>query len=1269
MESISDMFPWIEEVPKYDKTIWSARIYSWHESDDFSMPVSEKRKVKPVATINELKEIMQQLLLFPLRPTEPFICTASTLVYDKDNHRYCACIQTYPLYYGYKLFLQINEDSTYDLLLDPNIEKLFSYNISLLNKINFIPFPYNVCSNYLIDSCLNVSLKNWLLEKDTDMLKLSNDFIVRLSSYCQLETTEIEVNKILTEFIHERYKISIEERNCTLLDNFYEQLNNTYEFTQLQHLLHRVCADKVINNPDNVIDECIPLVTFYDDQCKLFLTAANCELNSYKNKSDGDRESAILEHCFTQVHECMEKMSHVSKKSQITDKIENIFRESILYHIYNDLTQASINKYEQLIYSEKIIKLLAKDKYLCKFFEARNKYKEKELPDLVNKYISAFEKVSNYVEDISDFSPSSLKDFLTFHKNAITTYPTIETDQVFQSVVNRSSVEFMYYTSIDIYRREKLQPEIFRKNSLISDHLINLCKLFNVYTLSTEEIRVIFKRQSDLLPPLFWEYTPETIKTLNDISDCIGIFSGCETPYTFKTYFYSDSSISDRILKNHDDVENFIQYIKSFMPTSPREISNYVFSVEPQEIEYNLIPNRENYKTHMRNYMSTWTGLLTQFKGTQNKIFKTIEYFNNAISDILKLSIKDLSILYKKIYSKSSDNWGNIIEFLSLKVEDNPYLDLFITLAKINKSHKNVLKLALTTSNFLSYESVTEKKITRQNVAKEILHIAFQQLYKSILILLDTLIKHQLKTEENSWTEKMEQGTLTEQPKYITVEYEKQSSKTHLVTEILTFEFCPIMEIFLAVYNKDIFNQYLTKLSRDTKDTEWKFYKVKDQESLVFLKRGETQLENIAKNNMKEIQSVSEQYLDETTHLLFLLSCYVMVIVIELFFTNRSSLFDLLSKLESKTLRHAIDDNKINLGISTALETFPCYGLIKVINVNNRSTTSMNKMRLKHQILVCRKMHGKMYLNENIANPLYFINNASHNKNEELVDDFLSCLIKMQQNLQIPLSLFEELLHIDYWTEQLFKDMKELQTIWATSKDMFRFKYHVGPSATFQTLAVTGVNYSDELPIFTDIFLATQKKINSIFLVSHSCLNETNESEEKNENTPILDTNTTIKHWIENHLTIRTHISKTDHALEDPVSPFDYGNSVENNSPVSLDTSLSIRDWRTDDDDDDDDEDEDIESNKNYDDDDPAATATILADDDDVNLRRSAEYDASCTKSKLYSGDKPKEEESIHFINKEHRVIFNTSNFHGHMELLKDLEEKTRHYFKKLVLK
>ena len=114
--------------------------------------------------IDEVMTEMQKNLLFPLDKDEPFICGAATIVYNQFENILKVYVPTHPLYYGYKVYVEITHNNMYCLVFNPVIEKLFRSDLNVLGEISFIHLPFTLSEEYLLDSIQNKSLYDWLLD-------------------------------------------------------------------------------------------------------------------------------------------------------------------------------------------------------------------------------------------------------------------------------------------------------------------------------------------------------------------------------------------------------------------------------------------------------------------------------------------------------------------------------------------------------------------------------------------------------------------------------------------------------------------------------------------------------------------------------------------------------------------------------------------------------------------------------------------------------------------------------------------------------------------------------------------------------------------------------------------------------------------------------------------------------------------------------------------------------------------------------------------------
>ena len=163
---------------------------------------------------------------------------------------------------------------------------------------------------------------------------------------------------------------------------------------------------------------------------------------------------------------------------------------------------------------------------------------------------------------------------------------------------------------------------------------------------------------------------------MNNVSEHISIFTGCNHPYIFDGKFsvQKDNELT-QILISKKDTDKYIKKINTFSLVNPSELQNIKLNIELENIKDvypNLKDKNEVYIKHMKNYITEWNKLCKECKSIKEKICKTQKDFKAKIEYIIKLDVNNLSHLYVEICKRTEDNWSNVIHFLSLLEENNP---------------------------------------------------------------------------------------------------------------------------------------------------------------------------------------------------------------------------------------------------------------------------------------------------------------------------------------------------------------------------------------------------------------------------------------------------------------------------------------------------------------------------------------------------------------------------------------------------------------------
>jgi hypothetical protein len=1089
------MFPWIEHISECQKTAYNIDLYTFRVHREILFTLKKKEQFKKSI---DLFQAMQTRLLFPFRNDIPFSCSAAILIYHRNENTFYASIPQYPLYYGYKMLLVVNAHNLYDVIFNPDIEKIFQHDTEILKEINFIHMPCNLTDKYLLDSNLNEHLKTWLLTSSTNVINLSDEVHTHLEIQSNCFDL-LEINKYIIDFIQLKSDEDTKLQEDRILDHVYTKLNKVDSFSSLITFLQEENC-KIIYNDNKLIKETIQAINLIENECTNFLKDTESVIKQKQNiGADGEIEETILHTCDNKVNECNRIIDELSKRIPpcVFAKLTEFFSESIVFNIYHQMTFCcDASNSHQLIYVD-LDAFKKTQKMLYTFLTKRNAYKEGELLKSATDEINLFDSITNDFADISMYTLACIKNFLTFHTNAINVYPTIQTDTLSQTTVNRSSKEFIYYK--EIHRKGKISKEIYRHGILMQDHIKHFVDLFEI-TNYDENIQDIFRRGLSIFPSTFWKYTEDICCELNEMSKYIGIYTGCIQYCCFDMQFPTENFMQGwYILTSEDDVTKYIDSLQYFTVSTPTKVTNFTFSVIPQNLSFNKAGGNEQYKKHIGAYVKQWEDLYKEFLSTRNKLHKQREHFNNTINDILKLNTENLSQLHKQICMKTNNNWENIVHFLSLMNIDKQHNKLYITLDELNQHYSEELKSALTRCNVVNCKPKDNFTLRREQLqlVGHIVNLAYKQLYQDLIEPIIDIIENTLKNEEDIWKHGVNKHRQkwSEDFSIITQDGPNQFNDTISFKEGVNHNLIPVLNLLKTVYSKDILNKDMITMVNPLREPEWKFCQILRDEEKIEIKRLprsiHVNMDNILETDIKEMLNGTTCTYNEKTNLKFYFSYYMATFVIE--FLKKFDVYSLLMHLKTSNINQIIDfDDLFNIA-DKVLVDFPCYGLVYIIDVNELLLSSDGSSTLNHQIAIHKKICATN--NHDLKSKQKKSSTSNMNKLYRIgppnIEEHFDCLLDIltaneSSQFSISLELFKTLMLENYWVKHFKEDMKTLQTCWANARKCFCFKNDKRSRKTFPYFSITGTTHVRILPFFQDSICNEKHFIKSISLITNN---------------------------------------------------------------------------------------------------------------------------------------------------------------------------------------
>lgn len=1204
-------------------TLYNTDIFVLKNTNTVSFKSQKRQKLKSEqAVINK----MQASLLFPLSNAKPYASSASTLVIDRKENFLFVCVPRFPLYYGYKMLLQINEDNTYDVVFDPYMGTFFSNNFELFKLLNFIHLPYHFEERNLLDSEVNKELKSWLLEQKRDIVEISESVLSHIKLKCKFELIEIS-NEIL-DFLTVKFQEDLEVDKNKKYEEFTLSLTEVNTFESLKMLIDK---NENLDVPNSSIldgNKIVKVINIIDAQCTKFIPDVENLLNSQKYVlSESEVEQNILQYCEETVTECNKHIYDLkhTEPSCVIAKIEEICNKVPMFILYHMMECCCKHfSVSPLIYHDLDHSIISA-KMLYDFLKKRNKYKQVELPETVKKNVKLFKELANQSTDISSYTVNDITEFLKFHADVFTVYPTIQSDTMSQTVVNRSSVEFMYYNEIKGAERG---CEIFRQGFSVTALMTMVSQLFHVENKDIK-VRDTFQSKLSVFPNTFWEYDESKLLLLNEINTCIKICTGSIDDNKFQMSFKDKFDLLHfKYLSTEQELLSFIDEIYSFSIRSPSQ-QNYAFGIKPVDFNLQKCDTDVNYNKCIIDYVTKWHNLCKEYTKAEEKVLKALDFFNKTVSDIKKLDVSNISKLYNEICMKSNNKGDNMIHFLSMEVESYKHLNVYKSLDELITYYGDDFHTALTNFNVqLNLEDDDSFLIKeRRNLAGHIINIAYVQLFPKLQYPILSMIEQYLKEEKSVWTaaqQKLQQSWVED----ILLKVRKDKYETSMIfplKEIADSDHVEMLDMLRNVYGKDILDEYIITMIKNDLSPEWQFCQVKRSEERALVSKC-TEILNLNLNHLSR-KSMAD-LLSDSTHneqktIKELVSYFLALFVVE--FMNTFNVFSLLKSLHQEQLQNKINvDHPIEIA-DKVLNKFPCYGLVHMVDVY-QSEILEDSQTLKYQISVYRKIHS--FENEvHVISDTDTIFTHSNQSSFQLTTPDASTYFNLLSSIllkfgrtkfSISLKMFELLISDTYWSNMFYLDLGDMQTVWSQACTGFRFKIHKQSAKSFPQLTAIGTTHDKPFALFKDI---NQHDIISVALdnsaMKFKCINNSEANTES------------IEEW-----------KKTKHLAINLSSPENHSKDKGVQTDVILQT-------------------QDVSSLIEYDE---------YMYDDDFNDDFS-DHSLSCNIETLSINDTlhgvslhdELEERMLHMSAKssecsvQNTVIFNTNNFNAHWELIEEI--------------
>ena len=1180
-----------------------------------------KQRVK---SKDDLIEVMQKQLLFPLLEENPFICGAATLVYNKSDNVMYICIPYYPLYYGYKMFLEINEKQTYDVIFNPNIEKIFATNLDIWQKINFISLPYELTERCLLDSECNKSIIEWLKGTSVSSSSLSKEAIAHIHQQSG-HLDYLEFNKLIVDFLHNKYSEYLQLKEDKLLQSFTEKLNKTKYFDCLINVL-KDDETKLLYNKDAEINSTIFLIDTLKTECTLFLE--EIELLALKNMNgninDGEFECNMLRMCEIKYNSCSNSLEEMKERinSFIMSKIKTIFHNEPVWIIYDQMISSYNNpNYPQLILHN-LESLQKTHKNMFNFIKSRNNYKLKELANIVNDYKLMFKNLTDNTVDISSYRIREFYDFVQFHENAIHVYPDMQSDTISETIVNRSSREMAYCQAINILQNESY---LHRNGTLIKNKLKMFLDIFDIEDKNLK-ITDLFQNGLDIFPETFWDLTDDMLDILNRIMENIAFFTGQKLKCSFTAKFPTDYQTGKHfLLKNIGDFTLFLNNIETFTIANPSDLTNYSFSVIPNTLNIKCV-NDSNQK-YFKSYYQEWIKLVKEYNKYNEQLQKAKDVFDKTIKHFLQLDVCNASLVYKEICNKVHEKWPNIIHYLA-QIENNPHHDFFYLLDQLEQKHSDHLRLVLSTCTTFFKQSITEidAATERRKIVANIVGLGFKQLYDGLLTNILDDVEKMLDHENKKWhdAEKIK-GVLWSEDFLFYASENGCQEKKHIIPykKVINEKYLFLLNLLKCTSDsKEMLIQDIHTIINSSLTPTWKFGKIISSNTTLPVKKLTKEFDNSI-TTYDEVTCLQNEH---EVDLIKTISYYLALFIIEIFFQFEPNF--LLKVIKNNTLKEELRHINIIYIVEHILQKYPCYGLIEIIDLNEPLVSST--MTLKEQITI----HRKITLFTIDGTSIKKSNNKPILSKDVPFKDFLDICKEQMKNKKLNLSstCFATLVSENYWKETFVSDLQALQNVWSESRKGFCLRSTKKSSKGFKQLAVASIKYIEAINLFKCDIIQKFKGIKHLSLINNS-LPFNSIGQNKSESQKTTDDQETSNS--EHNFSTTKDTNDGNLCLSNQYSHSSNDNLVDN--LLTTLSNLTIHDSQLQNNEDNDPiEEEQYSDCCSSGDDDKSSTNSILC------------HGNSSTKLKQSNDNK----NSIHT---ETKVIFNTSNFNAHCDIIRQI--------------
>ena len=1015
---------------------------------------------------------LQRKLLFPQCKTNPFICCAATIVYNKNKNDLNVYIPIYPLYFGYRLYVEITENNTYTLILDPNIEKLFTNQIEILQQLCFIYLPFKLSSINLLNSSANKMIRDWLHDiNEGELLNLMNDYILYIKDRCQ----DGEQNKLIIDFLNEKHGDYLRLQKDTFMSTFSEKLNRCSDFDNMLKLLED--DDSIIFLKDRIN---MYMLKSHIKELEKLTSDFLIELNDYvtdKSKLDINMDSLefekyLIDNCVDKhklVHEIIKEINtNCMTYVQLKNKINSIYLNSALYHIHYQVNDYyDTNSPSSIMIYNCLDKLFGNNTLLNQTLKSLNSYRESIVSNQVKEMKQTYEIITNNQTELYMIRLKVLENFIKFHNNSIQNYDPkiVKNMNMVEDIQYKNSKEYLYLNEI-AFKLDKL-----KLNSLsIKECVFNLKSVFNIdYNDNNHKIKKYFSNKLDLFPDNFWNLSKDLLDDLNNVSKTIAYFTGCNDPVQFKASFFQNT---DKVLTKAN-VDIYMHKLETFNIKTPCDL-DYTLSIQLEDTQdVSPIHNNQGYIEGIKPYVDSWKKIYKEYNHVTDKLSKTKQIFQEKIKEIVQLDVTDLSRLYSDIKHRTKSDWSSTIEYLSLLDTDNPNKELFCQLHELNNTNGKELTKALIEWNLENIiQTEKEYNIEQYNFITYLVSICYKLIYNNHIENILEKINNEIEEETKQWNN--HENLYSNSLENIQIKL-NHKGKSLRIKDILNPEIRVVFEKIARVYPKETAHNTCMSVLNRAEHGEFLFFKSEKTNILCPISElvtnpldcysELTQLEHLF-NRQQDKQKLSKMF-----------TLYLMIYVNELMCYFQSNTNTLMKSIYTEKFKDLISESFSNHCMYHIFHTYPCYILIGLHTETDTVLKTTHK--IKYQINILKKLtlpDTYNFTDLSSDNPSKFDkknDTKTVSTNTESIFLLLTDVFQkyIKQKLKLSFDLFRKIISKDFWNKEFIDNLNQLKNIWSQTSTLFRLKsdYKTSKFSQYLNFSITGITHENrEIFLFNE---------------------------------------------------------------------------------------------------------------------------------------------------------------------------------------------------------